>query len=77
MNAGLQDAANLGWKLAFASARPGHGPLLDSYDLERRPVTRQVLAMTHLAFWAEASTGGIPSALRGRLRRSPLPSCPR
>ena len=35
MNAALQDAANLGWKLAFASARPGHGPLLDSYDLER------------------------------------------
>ena len=76
MNAALQDAANLGWKLAFASARPGHGPLLDSYDLERRPVARQVLAMTHLAFWAEASTGGIPSALRGRLAPLAAPLVP-
>ena len=67
MNAGIQDAANLGWKLAFATALPGSGPLLDSYDLERRPVARQVLAMTHLAFWAEASTGPVASALRGRL----------
>jgi FAD binding domain-containing protein len=49
MNAAIQDAANLGWKLAFAAARPGSGPLLDSYDHERRPVTRQVLAMTHMA----------------------------
>src|SRR6185437_8459355 len=38
MNAAIQDAANLGWKLAFAAARPGSGPLLDSYDAERRPV---------------------------------------
>jgi hypothetical protein len=30
-------------------------------------VARQVLAMTHLAFWAEAATGPNPSALRGRL----------
>ena len=76
MNAALQDAANLGWKLAFAAARPGHGPLLDSYDLERRPVARQVLAMTHLAFWAEASTGGVPSALRGRLAPLAAPLVP-
>ncbi len=76
MNAALQDAANLGWKLAFAAAQSGHGPLLDSYDLERRPVARQVLAMTHLAFWAEASTGGIPSALRGRLAPLAAPLVP-
>ena len=67
MNAAIQDAANLGWKLAFAAARPSRGPLLDSYDAERRPVARQVLAMTHLAFWAEASTGPVASAFRGRL----------
>jgi hypothetical protein len=67
MNAAIQDAANLGWKLAFAAGRPGSGPLLDSYEAERRPVARQVLAMTHLAFWAEASTGPVASAFRGRL----------
>jgi 2-polyprenyl-6-methoxyphenol hydroxylase-like FAD-dependent oxidoreductase len=43
MNTGMQDAANLGWKLAAAVhgwAPPG---LLDSYQAERHPVGRQVL----------------------------------
>ena len=76
MNGGIQDAANLGWKLAFAMLRPGDGRLLDSYDQERRPVARQVLAMTHLAFWAEASQGPVPSALRGRLAPLAAPLVP-
>jgi len=77
MNAAIQDAANLGWKLAFAAARPGgHGPLLDSYDQERRPVARQVLAMTNLAFWAEAGTGPVPSAFRARLAPLAAPLVP-
>jgi 2-polyprenyl-6-methoxyphenol hydroxylase-like FAD-dependent oxidoreductase len=67
MNAAIQDAANLGWKLAFAAAaRSGSETLLDSYDLERRPVAREVLGMTHLAFWGEAGTGRVPSLLRVR-----------
>ena len=76
MNAAIQDAANLGWKLAFAAARPASGPLLDSYDAERRPVARQVLAMTHLAFWAEASTGPLAAAFRGRLAPLAAPLVP-
>jgi 2-polyprenyl-6-methoxyphenol hydroxylase-like FAD-dependent oxidoreductase len=76
MNAAIQDAANLGWKLAFAAARPGSGPLLDSYDAERRPLARRVLAMTHLAFWAEASTGPVASAFRGRLAPLAAPVLP-
>ena len=76
MNAAIQDAANLGWKLAFAAARPGRGALLDSYDLERRPVARQVLAMTHLVFWAEAATGTVASAIRGRLAPLAAPVVP-
>ena len=44
MNAGIQDAANLGWKLAFAVAGTADPALLDSYDRERRPVAREVLA---------------------------------
>jgi hypothetical protein len=77
MNAAIQDAANLGWKLAFAAARPcRHGPLLDSYDRERRPVARQLLAMTNLAFWAEAGTGPVPSAFRARLAPLAAPLVP-
>ena len=77
MNAAIQDAANLGWKLAFAASRPGDSAvLLGSYDRERRPVARQVLAMTHLAFWGEASTGRLPSLLRGRLAPLAAPLVP-
>ncbi|WP_432118529.1 FAD-dependent monooxygenase [Streptomyces sp. bgisy032] len=73
MNAGIQDAVNLGWKLGFAAARDGDGAgagpdeavLLDSYDAERRAAAQRRLALTHTAFWAEASTGRIPSWLRG------------
>jgi len=76
MNAGIQDAVNLGWKLAFAAARPGDERLLDSYDRERRPVAREVMAMTHIVFWAEASLGPVPSALRGRLAPLAAPLVP-
>ncbi|MFH9866428.1 FAD-dependent oxidoreductase [Streptomyces lydicus] len=43
MNTGLQDAANLGWKLA--AVIQGHAPaaLLDSYQAERHPVGKMVL----------------------------------
>jgi 2-polyprenyl-6-methoxyphenol hydroxylase-like FAD-dependent oxidoreductase len=76
MNAAIQDAANLGWKLAFAAARPDDGPLLGSYDRERRPVARQVLAMTNLAFWAEAGTGPVSSTFRARLAPLAAPLVP-
>jgi 2-polyprenyl-6-methoxyphenol hydroxylase-like FAD-dependent oxidoreductase len=76
MNAGIQDAVNLGWKLAFAADRPADRRLLDSYDRERRPVARQVLAMTNAAFWAEAAQGPLPSALRGRLAPLAAPLVP-
>ncbi|MEU0215275.1 FAD-dependent monooxygenase [Streptomyces sp. NPDC006265] len=73
MNAGIQDAVNLGWKLAFAAARAKQGPptsldddvLLNSYEEERRAAAHRRLLLTHAAFWAEASTGRIPSWLRG------------
>jgi 2-polyprenyl-6-methoxyphenol hydroxylase-like FAD-dependent oxidoreductase len=77
MNAAIQDAANLGWKLAFAASPAGDSAiLLASYDRERRPVARQVLAMTHLAFWAEASTGRLPSLIRGTLAPLAAPLIP-
>jgi 2-polyprenyl-6-methoxyphenol hydroxylase-like FAD-dependent oxidoreductase len=38
VNSGLEDARNLGWKLAAVLQGWGGDPLLDSYDAERRPV---------------------------------------
>jgi 2-polyprenyl-6-methoxyphenol hydroxylase-like FAD-dependent oxidoreductase len=38
MNIGVQDAYNLGWKLAMVLQSRASPELLDSYDLERRPV---------------------------------------
>lgn len=80
MNTGIQDAANLGLKLAFAARRtdatrdPAHDPgptsrdvLLGSYETERRPVARRVLATTHLIFWAEASTDPVARATRATI----------
>jgi len=46
MNAGLQDAANLGWKLAAAVHGWAPAWLLDSYDAERHPVGRSVLRIS-------------------------------
>jgi 2-polyprenyl-6-methoxyphenol hydroxylase-like FAD-dependent oxidoreductase len=76
MNAAIQDAANLGWKLAFAASQPDSAALLDSYDTERRPVARQVLGMTHLVFWGEAATGVIRHCCAAKWRRSWLRPSP-
>ncbi|MBC2869401.1 FAD-dependent monooxygenase [Streptomyces mexicanus] len=43
LSAGLQDAANLGWKLAAVVRGRAPGDLLDTYDAERRPVGRQLI----------------------------------
>src|SRR5690606_7498609 len=54
MNTGMQDAANLAWKLALVVRGEGRdGPLLDSYSAERSAVGDLVLrnagAMTRVA----------------------------
>lgn len=46
MNTGVQDAHNLAWKLALAVAGDASAALLDSYDLERRPVGEEVVGRT-------------------------------
>ncbi|MEU2587415.1 FAD-dependent monooxygenase [Streptomyces avermitilis] len=43
MNTGLQDAANLGWKLAAVLNGQADPALLDTYQAERHPVGRSVL----------------------------------
>jgi 2-polyprenyl-6-methoxyphenol hydroxylase-like FAD-dependent oxidoreductase len=48
MNTGLQDAFNLGWKLAMVVHGEGGEALLDSYDAERHPVAQGVIDFTGL-----------------------------
>ncbi|WP_322907341.1 FAD-dependent oxidoreductase [Paenibacillus sp. SGZ-1009] len=48
MNTGMQDALNLGWKLALVCSGRADESLLDSYDEEREPVGRTLLRWTGL-----------------------------
>lgn len=43
MNCCLQDAYNLGWKLAMVLRGEAHASLLDSYEAERKPIAEQVI----------------------------------
>ena len=43
INSGLEDARNIGWKLAATLQGWGSEGLLDSYDAERRPVFRSTI----------------------------------
>ncbi|MDM0019878.1 FAD-dependent oxidoreductase [Variovorax saccharolyticus] len=45
-NSGIQDAANLGWKLALVATGQAGDALLDSYDAERRPAAVENLRVT-------------------------------
>jgi 2-polyprenyl-6-methoxyphenol hydroxylase-like FAD-dependent oxidoreductase len=76
MNTGIVDAVGLGWRLAFAVGCGDHDALLDSYDLERRPVARQVRALTDLVFFVEASRHPLPALLRGTLLPLEAPVVP-
>ena len=49
MNTGIQDAWNLGWKLALVDRGVADRALLDTYEAERRPVGRFVLRFTDRA----------------------------
>jgi 2-polyprenyl-6-methoxyphenol hydroxylase-like FAD-dependent oxidoreductase len=46
LNLGVQDAVNLGWKLAQVMQGMSPGSLLDSYHAERHPVGAHVLRNT-------------------------------
>ncbi len=67
MNTGLQDAYNLGWKLALV-VRGGAGPgLLDSYQAERIPVAERLLATTDRAFAIVVSDNRLAGLIRTRV----------
>jgi 2-polyprenyl-6-methoxyphenol hydroxylase-like FAD-dependent oxidoreductase len=76
MNNGILDAVNLGWKLAFASQGGTSDVLLDSYEQERRRAAREVLALTHVIFFGEASQHPAAQLARGTLLPYAAPLLP-
>jgi hypothetical protein len=46
MNTGIQDAFNLGWKIALVTRGVAAPNLLESYETERMPVARSVVNLT-------------------------------
>jgi 2,4-dichlorophenol 6-monooxygenase len=59
-NTSIQDAYNLGWKLAYVVAGKAGPALLDSYDAERAPVARQIVERANKSI---GDTAGIIAAL--------------
>lgn len=58
MNTGIQDAHNLGWKLAAVA--DGASPvLLDTYEAERRPVAADVLELSNARLSSAVANKGI------------------
>ncbi|MFC9977130.1 FAD-dependent monooxygenase [Spirillospora sp. NPDC127200] len=76
MNTGLQDAANLSWKLAAALRGQAPPGLLDSYHDERHPVGRAVLRGSGAAIRAALLEPRALRALRAVLARAALRTPP-
>ena len=73
MNTGIQDAVNLGWKLALVCRGAPADALLDSYDAERRPVGEFVLRFTDRAFAVVTSPHPVVRAVRTHVVPRVLP----
>lgn len=67
MNAGLQDAANLGWKLAAVVKGQADDALLDSYHDERHPVGAMVLRVSGALVRAALADTSVKRGLRNAL----------
>ena len=76
MNTGLQDAVNLGWKLAATLGGWGPEWLLDSYNAERHPVGAAVLALTGRQFRLNTVRSPTGRALRWAVHRLIVPLPP-
>src|SRR5215213_3683339 len=66
MNTGIQDAFNLGWKLALAARDQAAPGLLDTYQAERHPIAQGVLRGTHLGTRLFLAQNPVMRAVRER-----------
>ena len=76
MNTGLQDAANLGWKLGAALAGWAPSWLLDTYHSERHPVGAAVLTLTGRQFRLNTARSWPRRVLRWAAHRVVVPLPP-
>src|SRR5256712_630127 len=67
MNTGLQDAYNLGWKLALVVKGHAEAALLDTYEAERIPVAQRLLRTTDRAFVLVVSDSWLAGLFRTRI----------
>ena len=67
MNTGIQDAANLGWKLRLAWAGAASPGLLDSYHAERHPVGASVVRLSTLMTRGGTARGTVAQHARNVL----------
>jgi hypothetical protein len=67
MNTGIGDAINLAWKLAAVLAGHAADELLDSYQEERMPFARRLVATTDRVFSLVTAEGHVADLLRTRL----------
>jgi 2-polyprenyl-6-methoxyphenol hydroxylase-like FAD-dependent oxidoreductase len=65
MNTGIQDAANLGWKLAAVLNGHMPGELLDTYNEERHPVGKAVLRSSGAIIRGAMIKSRLGQAIRG------------
>nr|WP_272922530.1 FAD-dependent monooxygenase [Streptomyces sp. SID5785] len=74
MNTGLQDAFNLGWKLAAVVRGQATERLLDSYEAERRPIALALAERNVRTYWG--GVGPVPDfgRLHGRLTQASGPA---
>jgi len=73
MNTGIQDAANLAWKLAGTLHGTTPPSILDTYEIERAPIGRRVLRMSDRAFSIATSTNPMVRFARTRLAPAIIP----
>ncbi|MBR8456853.1 FAD-dependent monooxygenase [Burkholderia dolosa] len=67
MNTGIQEAFNLGWKLARVLAGGSPERLLDTYHAERHPIERDVLRQTGFVTQIVEADHGAMKLLRDRI----------
>jgi 2-polyprenyl-6-methoxyphenol hydroxylase-like FAD-dependent oxidoreductase len=72
LNTSIQDAYNLGWKLGAVLRGHADASLLDTYEAERRPIAKDVLALSSGVHRGSVRRGRATEQLDLGYRESPL-----